>query len=105
MVYRLWPRSFKGGPFGKALPRPGTDSLIVAQALERIDSGLVNRGPTEPGSAVSYSFTHRPFAFDDLTAASTKARPLTPSSMVGKWTGFGAALPSRAALMASATSE
>ena len=52
-----------------------------------------------------YGFTHLPLAFDDLTAASMKARPLTPSSMVGKCTALGGFLPTRAALMASATSE
>ena len=52
-----------------------------------------------------HGFTHLPLAFDDLTAASTKARPLTPSSMVGKWTDLSGFLPTRAALIASATSE
>jgi|SRR5580698_509006 hypothetical protein len=52
-----------------------------------------------------HGLTHLPLAFDDLTAASTKARPLTPSSMVGKWTDLSGFLPTRAALMASAASE
>jgi hypothetical protein len=50
-------------------------------------------------------FTHLPFAFDDSTAASMKAMPLTPSSTPGKCAPSGGFLPSRAALMASATSE
>src|SRR5580704_16505674 len=50
-------------------------------------------------------FTHFPLAFDDLTAASTNSRPLTPSSMVGKWADLSGFLPTRAALIASATSE
>jgi hypothetical protein len=54
--------------------------------------------------ALPYSFTQAPFAFEDLTAASTKARPLTPSSMVGKCTPSGGFFPERAALIASATS-
>ena len=58
----------------------------------------------QPSRSRRYGFTHLPLAFDDLTAASTKARPLTPSSMVGKFTDFAGFLPTRAALMASATS-
>jgi hypothetical protein len=52
-----------------------------------------------------YGFTHLPLALDDFTAASTKASPLTPSSMVGKWTPSGGFSPVRAALIAAATSE
>ena len=51
------------------------------------------------------SRVHAPLAFDDCTAASTKARPLTPSSMVGKQHSAGGLPPLRAALIASATSE
>ncbi len=36
-----------------------------------------------------YGFTHCPLALDDLTAASMKARPLTPSSIVGNWAPSG----------------
>lgn len=50
-------------------------------------------------------FTHCPFALEDLTAASMKARPLTPSAMVGNRTPAGSFSPLRAALMAAATSE
>jgi hypothetical protein len=35
-------------------------------------------------SSTAYSFVHFPFAFEDFTAASINARPLTPSSIVGK---------------------
>ena len=51
-----------------------------------------------------YNFTQAPFAFDDFTAASTKARPFTPSSIVGNSTPSGGFIPKRAALIASATS-
>jgi hypothetical protein len=51
------------------------------------------------------SFTQAPLAFDDFTAASTKATPLTPSTMVGNSHSAGGCLPSRAALIASATSD
>ena len=40
-------------------------------------------------------FTHLPLAFDDLAAASTNSRPLTPSSMVGKWADLSGFLPTR----------
>src|SRR5580692_2923269 len=52
------------------------------------------------GGTGPQGFTHLPLAFDDLTAASTKARPLTPSSMVGKCADLSGFLPTRAALMA-----
>jgi len=55
-------------------------------------------------SAEPHGFTHLPLAFDDLTAASTKAIPLTPSSMVGKCVPLGGFLPERAATIARATS-
>jgi hypothetical protein len=61
--------------------------------------------PPGPSGAAAYGFTHLPLALDDLTAASTNSRPLTPSSMVGKWADLRGFLPTRAALMASATSE
>jgi len=50
-------------------------------------------------------FTQAPFAFDDLTAATMNLMPFTPSSMVGNATPSGAVFPSRAAFIASATSE
>ncbi len=78
---------------------------MAAQSLEKIDSGLTNGAPEEAGSAGPHGFTHLPLAFDDLTAASTNARPLTPSSIVGKCADLSGFLPTRAALMASATSE
>src|SRR5580658_3439119 len=52
---------------------PGTTRALMEDYLRVAASAL---GP--------HGFTHLPLAFDDLTAASTKARPLTPSSMVGK---------------------
>src|SRR3984885_10008550 len=82
-----------------------TDSEMAPQRLEEIDSGLGNGAPEQMASAALYGFTHLPLAFDDFTAASTNARPLTPSSMVGKWADLSGFLPTRAALMASATSE
>ena len=72
-------------------------------AFEFRTRGCVTRSSED--RKASYGLTHLPFAFDDFTAASTKARPLTPSSMVGKWTPFGGFLPVRAALIAAATSE
>jgi len=62
--------------------------------------------PTDEKAAepARYSFTQAPFAFEDFTAASTKARPFTPSSIVGKCTPSGGFVPERAALIASATS-
>ena len=63
--------------------------------------------PTDEKAAAEpagYSFTQAPLAFEDFTAASTKARPFTPSSMVGNSTPAGGFCPERAALIASATS-
>src|ERR1700722_7193499 len=78
-----------------------TDSLIAPQRLEIVEFGLANRrAPASP-----YGFPHLPLAFDDLTAASTNSIPLTPSSMVGKCADLSGFLPTRAALMARATSE
>jgi hypothetical protein len=84
----------------KALRRC-SDSEMAPQRLEKIESGLGNVG----GQPSLYGFTHLPLAFDDLTAASTNSSPLTPSSMVGKCADLSGFLPTRAALMASATSE
>jgi len=36
-----------------------------------------------------YGFIYLPLDLWDFTAASMKARPLTPSSMVGNWTPCG----------------
>src|ERR1700721_1037153 len=80
---------------------PASDSLKAPQRLEKVKSGLEKGG----GLGRPYGFTHLPLAFDDLTAASTNSRPLTPSSMVGKWADLSGFLPTRAALMARATSE
>ena len=83
--------------------------------VEKIESRAESHTPRFDGArrrrafrhsaGAPHGFTHLPLAFDDLTAASTNARPLTPSSMVGKWTDLSGFLPTRAALMASATSE
>lgn len=50
------------------------------------------------------SGTHRAPAADERTAASMKATPFTPSSMVGKCTSGAGAAPLRAAMMPRATS-
>src|ERR1700722_19685849 len=84
---------------------PASDSLKAPQTLEKIESGLVNGPPSEAPSAGPHGLTHLPLAFDDLTAASTNSRPLTPSSMVGKCADLSGFLPTRAALIARATSE
>src|SRR5580692_2046534 len=81
------------------------DSEMAPQSVEKIEFGLGNGAASACGSAGPHGFTHLPLAFDDLTAASTNSRPLTPSSMVGKWADLSGFLPTRAALIASATSE
>ena len=65
------------------------------------------RGRARRRGERGYSFTQAPFAFEDFTAASTRARPFAPSSMLGKCTPSectpsGGFVPERAA--ASATS-
>jgi hypothetical protein len=81
------------------------DSEMAPQSVEKIEFGLENGPANASESAGPYSFTHLPLAFDDLTAASTNSRPLTPSSMVGKCADLSGFFPTRAALMANATSE
>ena len=102
-----------------SLPRGPRENRCVAEKggylVEKIESRAESHTPRFDGArrrrafrhsaGAPHGFTHLPLAFDDLTAASTNARPLTPSSMVGKWTDFSGFLPTRAALMASATSE
>ncbi len=73
--------------------RPGAEADLADAAAGASENSLLH-----------YGFTHFALAFDDLTAASMKARPLTPSSMVGNWTPLGGFLPDRAALIAAATS-
>jgi hypothetical protein len=86
--------------------RAGSDFQITCSTnWEAALVGPRSRWFLPVSDANRYGFTHLPLAFDDLTAASTKARPLTPSSMVGKCTARGGFLPTRAALIASATSE
>src|ERR1700687_5547089 len=72
---------------------------MAPQRLEKIDSATENGASKKAGLATPHGFTHLPLAFDDLTAASTNARPLTPSSMVGKWADLSGFLPTRAALI------
>ena len=78
---------------------------MAPQGLEKIDSATGNGAPKKGRSARPHGFAHLPLAFEDLTAASTNARPFTPSSIVGKCADFKGFLPTRAALMARATSE
>ena len=76
----------------------------VLQSLENTQNREGISISRAPRPDLPYSFTQAPFAFEDFTAASTKARPFTPSSMVGKCTPSGGFWPERAALIASATS-
>ena len=100
-------------------PRENRSRCGVAEKggylIEKIESRAKSHTPRFDGArrrsafrhsaGAPYGFTHLPLAFDDLTAASTNARPLTPSSIVGKCADLSGFLPTRAALMASATSE
>jgi hypothetical protein len=98
--------------FGKAWKkvwRAFIPPLLLAPWIveERSDEATQEQRRATDAAALGergYSFTQAPFAFEDFTAASTKARPFTPSSMVGKCTPSGGFDPERAALIASATS-
>jgi hypothetical protein len=103
MVYGCEAAPVKPAP--RAVPLVGQGTEMAPQGIEMIDSGLANGAFNPPRSAEPQGFTHLPLAFDDLTAASMNARPLTPSSMVGKCADLIGFFPTRAALMASATSE
>ena len=97
-------KGLEKGLEGAFIPPPLLPSWIVE---ERSDEATQEQRRATDAAALGergYSFTQAPFAFEDFTAASTKASPFTPSSMVGKCTPSGGFVPDRAALIASATS-
>ena len=79
---------------GAFIPPPLLPPWIVEERSDEATPGATVARPTALALGErGYSFTQAPFAFDDFTAASMKARPLTPSSMVGKCTPLGGFLP------------